>query len=117
MESSSHQTKSGETEEDPGGVVSCSKCNFEERYHYKGKKPPFAKSFVFLEDAYIMKDPFSPPGKGQCLMIAGDCSMCNKSVCCSSECSIFYVKRFCMSCVRKNLGYFPPLITNKIKKS
>ncbi|KAE8746372.1 hypothetical protein FOCC_FOCC006867 [Frankliniella occidentalis] len=102
-------------EEDPGGLVSCSSCNFEERYHYKGKEPPFARAFVFLEDGYIIRDPFSPPGNRQCLLIAGDCSMCGKAVCCSNECSLFYVKRFCLKCVRVNIGYFPSQVTAKLK--
>ncbi|KAJ1528719.1 hypothetical protein ONE63_007112 [Megalurothrips usitatus] len=116
-DSSAPSSTNEKPEEDPGGVVSCSYCNFEERYHYKGQKPPFAKAFVFAEEGYVMRDPFSPPGKGQCLLIAGDCSLCNKAVCCSSECSLFYTKRFCISCVRKNIGYFPQQVINKIKKS
>lgn len=116
METTSKEAK-GETTEDPGGIVSCSYCNFEEQYHYKGKKPPFARSFVFLEEGYIIKDPFSPPDKRQCLLIAGDCSMCGKAVCCSSDCSLFYVKRYCVLCARKNSAYFPPQVINKITKS
>lgn len=94
------------------GTWKCYCCDLEEHYNYKGNKPPFAKHLSFLEDCYIMKDPFSPPGKGEILLLGGDCSVCEKSVC--MECSFYYTKRFCKDCALKNIKNFPPKFKNKI---
>lgn len=94
------------------GTWKCFCCNLEEYYNYKGCKPPFAKHLLFTEDCYIMKDPFSPPGKGEILVLGADCSICNKTVC--MECSFYYTKRFCKKCALKNIKNFPIMFEKKI---
>lgn len=94
------------------GTWKCFCCDLEEHYNYKGTKPPFAKHLTFSEDCYIMKDPFSPPSKGEILLLGADCSVCQKSVC--MECSFYYTKRFCKNCALKNIKHFPPKFENKI---
>ena len=37
-------------------------------------------------------------------------SLCNRSVCISQKCSLFYTKRFCITCVKENWSKFPPEI-------
>jgi len=65
-----------------------------------------------LEDAYVIRDPFSPSAGH--LTIGGNCCLCSKNVCMAQTCSIFYTKRFCISCVEKNIGEFPFEIQREI---
>ena len=97
---------------DLGGTWKCYVCNLEEHYDYKGNKPNFAKHLSFLEDCYIMKDPFSSPNKGEILILGADCTICKSSVC--MDCSIFYTKRFCKICALHNVQHFPDKLKNKI---
>lgn len=99
-----------------GGIFTCMKCGLQECYFYKGKNPPFNKKILFLEDSYMMKDPFSPPNKNQFLLLGSDCTLCKKPVCQSSDCSVFYTRRFCRSCAEENLNYFPVTMQIKLKK-
>ncbi|XP_011306550.1 cysteine-rich DPF motif domain-containing protein 1, partial [Fopius arisanus] len=104
--------KIGERDDGPGGKFKCFRCSLEERFDYKGTKPPFSRAIVYLEECYIMKDPFTPPNKGQVLVLGGDCSICGQSVCLS--CSIFYAKRFCKECANNN-DNLPKQLQSKIK--
>ena len=113
--SESTEKTSEEPKEELGGCFVCSQCGMEETYHYKGFRPPFARNFTFLEEGYIMKDPFSPPGRGKCLLLGSDCVKCGQSVCCASSCSIFYSQRFCANCLRKFSAYFPQEVINKLQ--
>ncbi|XP_044013609.1 cysteine-rich DPF motif domain-containing protein 1 [Aphidius gifuensis] len=97
---------------DVGGNFECSSCKLYEKFDYKGTKPPFARNILFLEDCYVMKDPFSLPNRGEVLVIGGDCSICNKQIC--SNCSIFYAKRFCNECLTNNVDKFPVQLITKI---
>lgn len=97
---------------DSGGIWKCFCCSLEERYNFKGTKPPFAKHLYFSEDCYIMKDPFSPPNRGEILVLGADCSICGNPVC--MECSLFYAKRFCKVCALKNIEHFPLKLQSKI---
>lgn len=99
-----------------GGIFTCVRCGLKEHYFYKGKKPPFTKKISFREDSYVMKDPFSPPNKNQLLLLGSDCSLCNIPVCQSPDCSIFYTRRFCISCAEENLKNFPSAVQIKLKK-
>jgi len=92
----------------------CSSCGFECRYEYFGKKPPFSKSVVLLEDAYVIRDPFSPTAGH--LTLGGRCCLCSKDVCVAQTCSIFYTKRFCISCVEKNLEEFPDEVHKDLRR-
>lgn len=102
-----------EPKRDPGGTFICSSCKLMEKFNYKGTKPPFARNILYLEECYVMKDPFSLPGRGEVLVLGGDCSLCQKAIC--SACSIFYTKRFCKDCANDNLKNFPPQLQTKIK--
>lgn len=95
----------------------CSQCGLFEEAHYKGTNPPFSRKIELKYPSYIMKDPFSPPGKGEILILGADCVMCNKTVCISKQCSIFYFKTYCVECVQNSLDKFPIEITNKLKKN
>ncbi|XP_042523283.1 cysteine-rich DPF motif domain-containing protein 1 isoform X2 [Dipodomys spectabilis] len=61
---------------------------------------------ALLEESYVMKDPFTTD-KGRFLVLGARCSVCSRLVCVGPECSLFYSKRFCLPCVRKNVGAFP----------
>ncbi|KYN36826.1 hypothetical protein ALC56_08617 [Trachymyrmex septentrionalis] len=96
-----------------GGTFTCSFCLLKERYDYKGTRPPFARQFVYSEECYIMKDPFSLPNKGEVLVLGADCSMCEHAVCLG--CSIFYTRRFCSKCAFSNMQHLPPQLHGKIR--
>lgn len=114
-ESNSVNCKINETKQDLGGIFKCCFCLLTEKYNYKGSKPPFARDISYKEECYIMKDPFCLPNRGEVLIIGGDCSVCNKSVCLG--CSIFYSKRFCQECATNNDMYLPQQLQIKKKLS
>ncbi|XP_022238473.1 cysteine-rich DPF motif domain-containing protein 1-like isoform X1 [Limulus polyphemus] len=95
----------------------CYMCGMTETFHYFGKRPPFLKSILFLEDVYLAKDPFSPAGEGIFLLLGGHCSLCKNIVCQAEECSIYFSKRFCLSCAKDNSLQFPPELRKAIKMS
>ncbi|KAG5327431.1 CDPF1 protein, partial [Pseudoatta argentina] len=96
-----------------GGTFTCSFCFLKERYDYKGTRPPFARQFVYSEECYIMKDPFSLPNKGEVLILGADCSVCEHAVCLG--CSIFYTRRFCSKCAFSNMQHLPLQLHGKIR--
>ncbi|KAM7437988.1 Cysteine-rich domain [Porites harrisoni] len=101
--------------ENPDKVTfKCSSCGFECYYEYFGKRPPFSKSVILLEDAFVIRDPFSPT-TGH-LTLGGQCCLCSKDICVAPTCSIFYTKRFCVSCVENNLMEFPEEIQKDIQR-
>lgn len=93
-------------------IFTCSFCYLKERYDYKGMKPPFARQLVYLEECYIMKDPFSLPNRGEVLVLGADCSICKRIVCLG--CSIFYTQRFCLKCASNNMPKLPLQLHGKI---
>ncbi|EFN87745.1 cysteine-rich DPF motif domain-containing protein 1 [Harpegnathos saltator] len=97
-----------------GGTFACSFCSLKEHYDYKGTRPPFARQLVYLEECYVMKDPFSLPSRGEVLVLGGDCSTCGHAVCLG--CSIFYTKRFCPKCASSNMHNLPNKLHGKISK-
>lgn len=98
---------------DKRGKFDCSYCSLEEIYDYKGARPPFSKAICYLEDCYVMKDPFSQPNRGEVLVLGADCSVCKKPVCLG--CSVFFVHRFCPVCAIESIADFPPQLHAKIK--
>lgn len=97
-------------------IFKCSICLLEEQYGYKGQNPPFSRHVKMLEDSYIMEDPYFPPGKNEFIILGADCFICNNSVCKSPECSFFYLKTYCMNCLKENISYFPEIVQLKVSK-
>ncbi|KAL4220063.1 Cysteine-rich DPF motif domain-containing protein 1 [Mactra antiquata] len=91
----------------------CYRCNLKIKYDYYGKKPPFAKSIAIGEECYVIKDPFT--SDVGIINLGSHCSVCQRSVCASGDCSIFYCKRFCLQCVQENIEEFPIEIRQEIK--
>lgn len=92
----------------------CSSCDMEEKVQYKGTKPPFSRNIALKHPSYVMKDPFSPPGKGEILVLGADCAICENSVCISKECSLFYNQAYCLQCAYKCIETFPAEIKTKL---
>lgn len=92
----------------------CSSCDMDEKAQYKGTHPPFSRNVVLKYPSYVMKDPFSPPGKGEILVLGADCAVCDRTVCINKECSIFYIKTFCLDCAYKAIDTFPVEIKSKL---
>lgn len=103
-------------ESSPPPHFKCEHCQLDEIYDYFGRSPPWSTRTILLENAYIMKDPFSLPQKRQVLIIGAKCSMCERNVCMSPKCSLFFSKRFCKHCALKNITYFPTQVQLKVKK-
>lgn len=124
-ESSKHSEKSKKQEEQKTEEkinFICKGCNLSESVHFFGKKPSFVKNIEFLEDTYVMKDPFSQPptrnGKRSFteyyIAIGSNCAICNSSFC--KDCSIYYSKTFCFSCAYHEVHQFPLEVQGKIRK-
>ncbi|NWQ77738.1 CDPF1 protein, partial [Columbina picui] len=99
----------------PTGDFTCQLCDLTAPYTYYGQKPPNTLSIVLLEECYVMKDPFTPD-KDKFLILGSHCSLCSRSVCVGTECSLFYSKRFCLPCVNENIKAFPLEIQEDIDK-
>lgn len=95
----------------------CSMCDLHEKAEYKGTAPPFSRNIILKYPSYVMRDPFSPPGKGEILVLGADCTMCEKPVCVAKECSLFYLKSYCLECVEKNNEQFPSEIKAKLAQA
>jgi len=93
-------------------IFACSVCDLKERYDYKGARPPFARQLLYLEDCYVMRDPFSLPNRGQVLVLGADCSKCKRPVCLA--CSIYYARRFCSECASNELHHLPVQLHGKV---
>jgi len=65
----------------------------------------------FLEDVYMISDPFC--AKQRPVALGSDCQSCGKMVC--PDCSLFYTKRFCLACCRREASSFP-LQLHKVTK-
>lgn len=92
----------------------CTSCEIDEQAHYKGSNPPFSRNIVLKYPSYVMKDPFSPPGKGEILVLGSDCVVCGLPVCINKECSLFYIKMYCLNCANKSIEIFPVEIKSKL---
>lgn len=99
-----------------GGTFLCEVCGLTESYNYYGCKPPFHKDITFLENCYMMKDPFQSAGTKSFLLLGSECVACKRVVCQASSCSIFYTKRFCLDCARSSIEEFPPEMQKRIGK-
>ncbi|KAK2588176.1 hypothetical protein KPH14_004219 [Odynerus spinipes] len=93
-------------------MFTCSFCPLQEYFDFKGSRPPFARHITYLEDCYVMKDPFDLTAK-DVLVIGGDCSICKKPVCLG--CSVFFGKRFCQICATNNSDKLPSQVLSKLK--
>ena len=103
----------------------CAQCQFTAIYEYFGKTPKYSprlmsvyisnpsptftdEAFSFLEDTYTVRDPFSPPDDIQrCIGLGSHCAVCNRTVCISTNCSLFYTRRFCRDCFLAHKAIFP----------
>lgn len=102
----------------------CKICDFKMPCEYKGKTPRFAKNIQFIEECYVIQDPFSPPpghlsSKSTCehfIVMGSDCTYCGRSVCQLNSCSIFYRKTYCSDCAYQLLPTFPVEVQSKIRK-
>lgn len=82
----------------------CCACGMREKYHIEcdGIK---RFSLRFLEKVYFVRD-----GSGEDLggfAVGSHCSVCRRAVCHSSECSLFYTRRFCKACFLHSSLQFP----------
>ncbi|XP_071407621.1 cysteine-rich DPF motif domain-containing protein 1 isoform X2 [Pithys albifrons albifrons] len=62
------------------GEFECQLCGLTAPCMYYGPKPPNSPSIVILEEAYVMKDPFTPD-KDKFIILGSHCSLCNRSMC------------------------------------
>ncbi|XP_019624343.1 PREDICTED: cysteine-rich DPF motif domain-containing protein 1-like [Branchiostoma belcheri] len=109
-----HKDRQQQDRQKQGDFV-CSLCNVSAPFDYLGTTPPFAKSIVLLEMAFVMKDQFSQGKEGH-LVLGANCCLCGKCVCLGQNCSLFYTKRFCLPCVLQNIQEFPLEIQDEVAK-
>ncbi|XP_023696273.1 cysteine-rich DPF motif domain-containing protein 1 [Paramormyrops kingsleyae] len=101
--------------EGSGSRFTCELCGLSAPFSYYGQKPPDTRAIVLLEECFVMKDPFSP-NRDKFLILGSNCSVCHRTVCVGTDCSLFYTKRFCLPCVHKHLDQFPLQIRNELAK-
>ena len=65
----------------PAQVFACSNCTNRYPYDYFGRRPPLAPSFTYLEDVFVMRDPFVDQAANAPLVLGGVCGACDKRVC------------------------------------
>ncbi|NWY42785.1 CDPF1 protein, partial [Sylvia atricapilla] len=66
-----------------------------------------------LEEAYVVKDPFTPDkGQVKVLITGSHCSLCSRAV----TVVLFHSKSFCLPCVKENLKAFPLEIQEDMDK-
>lgn len=104
------------SKEEKGGTFLCQACGLVETYQYYGRKPPFHKGVTFLEDCYLLRDPFQSDSGGSFLLLGAECTACGRVVCQATTCSIFYTKRFCLNCATATIEEFPTEMHQRIKK-
>ena len=96
----------------------CGQCGLAEMCQYFGTKPPFTKNTLeFLEEVYVMIDPFKPRQSrfaSDYLVLGGCCSSCSVEVC--QDCSVYFTKRFCIKCAEFNINEFPKDVQSRIVK-
>ncbi len=90
----------------------CGRCGEIYPYDYFGRSPGFCQSIVFFEDCYVMRDPFSEARVP--LMLGANCSVCEALVCVG--CSIYFARRFCLTCSGKKIKDFPPQLQEEIAR-
>lgn len=110
------KTSSVNSKDEKGGTFHCQGCGLTETYHYYGRKPPFHKGVTFLEDCYLLRDPFQSDSGGSFLLLGAECTACSRVVCQATTCSIFYTKRFCVNCANATIEEFPPEMHQRIRK-
>ena len=71
------------------------------RYTHRFSRALTISLFSFLEDGYFRQDPFAD--RRRPLFIGADCSLCSRPVCGQPTCSLFYTRRFCARCAKKNV--------------
>ena len=101
------------SEKEEGGLFTCKICNLQESYIYYGRTPKFLKSIVFLEDCFVIPNPFDNTKHQDFIVLGSECSICQRTVC--SGCSVFYSKRFCKDCVKAHKNEFPVEVQAKLK--
>ena len=79
----------------------CALCGYESHVNYVGRTPPFNRSVVYLEEAYVIRNPGNgDPNRPLCLGSA--CVVCERIVCAGPSCSIFFTKRLCTDCCKRS---------------
>lgn len=107
-------------EDDKTIAFACHACGLSEQCEYRGCRPPFpgAGSVRLLEPtSYVMRDPWAAPGRGQLLLLGSDCALCGRPVCQDATCSVFFARRFCLSCARARAEEFPQQLRAKLTGS
>lgn len=104
-------------------LFTCAVCGFSVPYQHIGQTLPepahlggviarsgaagsAATQHVFLERVYLICDPNAVQRVP--LALGSACSVCGQPVCADDGCSVFYARRFCAACARKNAALFPP---------
>lgn len=117
--SEKHDTISPSTTEPSAARFACYRCGFSGCYDNRGRLPAFCRSVHCVESsAYVVYDPLVAVKRDRRPVLLGaDCSACRRPVCCSSECSVFYVRTFCVECAGDGSRIeLPRQITDRLGK-
>lgn len=96
----------------------CADCGLNEEYNYFGKSPPFCRGIKFIEESYVVRDPFSAyssANNANFLLLGSNCTVCCRMTC--QECSVFFSKRFCARCYKVCANQLPEELLKLKKKA
>mmetsp|Transcript_51047 Transcript_51047/g.94409 ORF Transcript_51047/g.94409 Transcript_51047/m.94409 type:complete len:120 (+) Transcript_51047:46-405(+) len=99
-----------------GGTFRCSICDFNCRYDYCGRQPPYSPPGLrWMEDIFSLENP-GELGSSACICLGSCCCACGQQVCADERCSLFYSKRFCKRCVAEAKAYFPAGLQKEVSR-
>lgn len=94
----------------------CSTCPLKEKFDYFGNHPPKMRDFKFVENCYVMVDPFVPPNRGEYLVLGAHCVKCNRTVCKDASCSFYFGGTYCVKCAKESVKGFPKVVQDKLNR-
>lgn len=71
---------------------------------------------IFLEDSYVIENPFLPPKQGDLIVLGSHCVICKNSICKDTSCSIYYGGTYCIECAKSRTTMFPKTVQDKLNK-
>mmetsp|Transcript_3609 Transcript_3609/g.3718 ORF Transcript_3609/g.3718 Transcript_3609/m.3718 type:complete len:118 (+) Transcript_3609:335-688(+) len=97
-------------------IFHCSICFESISYLLFGRQLKKCPSIIFLEDVYLIKDPFIETGLIMPIAVGGKCAICQNDVCMDNSCSIFYKEQYCANCLHTHAADLPSEVINIFNK-
>eukprot|EP01100_Stratorugosa_tubuloviscum_P010152 TRINITY_DN4331_c1_g1_i1.p1 TRINITY_DN4331_c1_g1~~TRINITY_DN4331_c1_g1_i1.p1 ORF type:complete len:144 (-),score=40.04 TRINITY_DN4331_c1_g1_i1:86-517(-) len=83
----------------------CFNCEVIYSYHKYSTQLTQQDQLQFVEEGFLFREGNSQ--NFRVILLGSTCKVCNKIVCVNLKCSLYYSKRFCKVCLKKNKLFFP----------